>query len=544
MLQTAKEVAHRPGFNDLDRARCSAGSALSASSAARSREPSTTFPSRSSSASARADPATASALRSTTGGRAATSVSATSTPRAPTSRPRSSSPTASATRSSPRTSTSAPPRSPSAKATWLVARTYAERAKDLYEQVGDRANVGRVLNDLGGILFLLGKHDEAIDYLKESVSVLFDAAGDVETGYAVSSLAQVYLRTGDADARREAGSNRPRSARRPRGRPRGDRQRPARPRPRAEPARAARRGRGCVRRRRDIVLDPRVDQPARRRLDGARRARLSPRRLCQCCALYRQGGRSPPGLLLLGRRYPVRKITPLSVLDLPRHERRLPCEGQVRLLRRQVTPRSRGSGFSEADPDPATPLAHLAAAARFAVSELPRRFLRASHSPSYCARLDRCGSRPWCIAAAITGSTPDGDAHPYVGALVVDGSVACSGVLIAPTVFATAGHCGADGTRVEVSLDSKLDDGWTPPAGTLEVDAARRSDLAVVVLDAPAPVAPASLPRPTRWPSLREGASSRASATATRAGPRTAAGSTTAFGASPTRPSSTSPRRC
>lgn len=80
---------------------------------------------------------------------------------------------------------------------WLVARTYAEQAKDLYEQAGDAANVGRVLNDLGGILFLLGKHDQAIEYLKRSVSVLFDAAGDVETGYAVSSLAQVYLRTGD-----------------------------------------------------------------------------------------------------------------------------------------------------------------------------------------------------------------------------------------------------------------------------------------------------------------------------------------------------------
>ena len=81
---------------------------------------------------------------------------------------------------------------------WLVARTYAERAKDLYQQAGDRANVGRVLNDLGGIIFLLGKHEEAIQYLKQAVSVLFDAAGDVETGYAVSSLAQVYLRTGDA----------------------------------------------------------------------------------------------------------------------------------------------------------------------------------------------------------------------------------------------------------------------------------------------------------------------------------------------------------
>jgi hypothetical protein len=98
-------------------------------------------------------------------------------------------------------------------------------------------------------------------------------------------------------------------------------------------------------------------------------------------------------------------------------------------------------------------------------------------------------------AAAITGSTPDGEAHPYVGALVVDGSVACSGVLIAPTVFATAGHCGADGTRVEVSLNSKLDSSWTLVKGTLEVDAGKRSDLAVVVLDAAARVTPAVLPK-------------------------------------------------
>ena len=98
-------------------------------------------------------------------------------------------------------------------------------------------------------------------------------------------------------------------------------------------------------------------------------------------------------------------------------------------------------------------------------------------------------------AAAITGSTPDGEAHPYVGALVVDGSVACSGVLIAPTVFATAGHCGADGTRVEVSLNSKLDGSWTLVRGTLEVDTSRRSDLAVVLLDAAVGTAPATLPK-------------------------------------------------
>ena len=83
---------------------------------------------------------------------------------------------------------------------FLVAACYAEKARELYTEVGDRANVGRVLNDLGGITFLLGKTEEAIGYLKEAVSTLFDAAGDVETGYAVSSLAQVHLRTGDPEA--------------------------------------------------------------------------------------------------------------------------------------------------------------------------------------------------------------------------------------------------------------------------------------------------------------------------------------------------------
>ena len=109
-------------------------------------------------------------------------------------------------------------------------------------------------------------------------------------------------------------------------------------------------------------------------------------------------------------------------------------------------------------------------------------------------------------ALAVTGSIPDGDAHPYVGALVVDGAVQCSGVLIAPTVFATAGHCGTDGARVTVSFDSKLGDGWNLLGGTLEVDPAKKSDLGVVVLDAPAPVAPASLPPAGAAESLVKGA--------------------------------------
>jgi len=110
-------------------------------------------------------------------------------------------------------------------------------------------------------------------------------------------------------------------------------------------------------------------------------------------------------------------------------------------------------------------------------------------------------------ALAVTGSTPDGDAHPYVGALVVDGMVQCSGVLIAPKVFATAGHCGAAGARVSVSFDTKLDGRWSLLAGTVVANPAKKADLAVVILDAPAPVAPASLPRAGAAESLAKGAS-------------------------------------
>ena len=40
---------------------------------------------------------------------------------------------------------------------WVLARTYAEKAKAEYEEVADRMNVGRLLNNLGAMDFLLGK---------------------------------------------------------------------------------------------------------------------------------------------------------------------------------------------------------------------------------------------------------------------------------------------------------------------------------------------------------------------------------------------------
>jgi Trypsin len=102
-------------------------------------------------------------------------------------------------------------------------------------------------------------------------------------------------------------------------------------------------------------------------------------------------------------------------------------------------------------------------------------------------------------AFAITNGAPDGSAHPAVG-LLVSGPAAtpvCSGTLVAPTVFLTAGHCVAgrenasyavqfDGGLVEASA-AVVEPGYGKNASDLR-------DLAVVVLArAPAGIAPAPL---------------------------------------------------
>ena len=86
---------------------------------------------------------------------------------------------------------------------WVLARTYAERAKAQYEELTDRLNVGRLLNNLGGLEFLLGKPEEAVARLKEAFSVALELGNDFDAAMAVSSMAQVHLRTGDPSTAEE-----------------------------------------------------------------------------------------------------------------------------------------------------------------------------------------------------------------------------------------------------------------------------------------------------------------------------------------------------
>lgn len=70
------------------------------------------------------------------------------------------------------------------------------------------------------------------------------------------------------------------------------------------------------------------------------------------------------------------------------------------------------------------------------------------------------------VTFAITdGGAPDGNAHPYVGLMVAKDASGnplwrCSGTLLSPTVFLTAGHCTeAPAARAEIWFDADVESG-------------------------------------------------------------------------------------
>jgi V8-like Glu-specific endopeptidase len=68
------------------------------------------------------------------------------------------------------------------------------------------------------------------------------------------------------------------------------------------------------------------------------------------------------------------------------------------------------------------------------------------------------------MASAVTDGERDGDGHPYVGLMVAldeDGNPMwrCSGTLIAPQLFLTAGHCTDGAASVEIWFDDDVEAG-------------------------------------------------------------------------------------
>jgi V8-like Glu-specific endopeptidase len=110
------------------------------------------------------------------------------------------------------------------------------------------------------------------------------------------------------------------------------------------------------------------------------------------------------------------------------------------------------------------------------------------------------------IVGAITDGEEDGEGHPYVGLMVADNASGtpmwrCSGTLISPTIFLTAGHCTFGAARATIWFESDIQSqqgalGY-PFGGSTSVDGTPYAhpqyddnafylfDLGVVVLDEP-----------------------------------------------------------
>ena len=87
---------------------------------------------------------------------------------------------------------------------YVLARSYAERARGLYEELADRGNVGRLMNNLGGLNYTLGNAEQAVGLLEGAFSVANETGSQVDAGQAMCSLAEVHLGTGqyaEAEAR-------------------------------------------------------------------------------------------------------------------------------------------------------------------------------------------------------------------------------------------------------------------------------------------------------------------------------------------------------
>jgi tetratricopeptide (TPR) repeat protein len=82
---------------------------------------------------------------------------------------------------------------------YVLSRRYAQRAKELCQQLNDERSVGRLLLMLGGLTLLLGDEEHAVQYLKASYSRALDSDSPADAAQALEGIARVHLNRGEYD---------------------------------------------------------------------------------------------------------------------------------------------------------------------------------------------------------------------------------------------------------------------------------------------------------------------------------------------------------
>jgi tetratricopeptide (TPR) repeat protein len=82
---------------------------------------------------------------------------------------------------------------------YVLSRSYAQRARELYDQLNDERNVGRLLLMLGGLTLLLGDEDGAVEQLEASYSRALDTDSPADAAQALEGIARVHLNRGEYD---------------------------------------------------------------------------------------------------------------------------------------------------------------------------------------------------------------------------------------------------------------------------------------------------------------------------------------------------------
>jgi tetratricopeptide (TPR) repeat protein len=79
----------------------------------------------------------------------------------------------------------------------VFARSCAERAIAVYQELDDQANVARMLNDLGVLNLQLARPEDALELFDRSRRVALVEGSDANAALALGSLAEAHLRAGD-----------------------------------------------------------------------------------------------------------------------------------------------------------------------------------------------------------------------------------------------------------------------------------------------------------------------------------------------------------